>query len=352
MKNNAYKLKLMGIVLTVFALTGCVTRETKEFTYDNSKELEKLSVILKSSNELKSFADEQRAIEYDFDTVLIRTFAMANCKLPSKIAKKIKDDGGLLPPKVKDFFYGSYSQFPKKIYRLPGNGKGIEYVLHMVDIQKASDSNENSQFKYKNYPLDFEGFELSKFIAEKASNLFYTLDCQGYFNAALAVHGGLSIFSNIKSEAASNLDEKSTIMIGYAPVVNPFAQAFFNNLPGAKKLTNQERLLILRKLTSIPNLNDSDYITYITAVNCLFATKNSETNLNGNISLNIDIRTPVAGAGVSSGLELNRNIKFQIFDTYYVKDDFYSGREKFTVKELKDKIKELENPVQNVTNPI
>ena len=35
--------------------------------------------------------------------------------------------------------------------------------------------------------------------------------------------------------------------------------------------------------------------------------------------------------------KLSRNIKFQIFDTYYVKDDFYSGREKFTVKELKDK---------------
>jgi len=335
MKTTIDKFKLIGLLLIAFTLTQCGTGETQEFSYDNSKELEKLSEIFETSTDLKGLVEEQRAIEYDFDTVLIRTFAMANCKLPKKIAKKIKGDGGLLPPKVKDFFYGSYSQFPKKVYRLPGTGKGIEYVLHIVDIQKESTNNQNPQYRHKNYALDFDGFVLSQFIAEKASNLFYTLDCQGYFNAALAVHGGLSIFSNIKSEAASNMDEKSTIMIGYAPVVNPFAQAFYNNLPGAKKLTNQERLRILRKLTSIPNLEDTDVITYMTAVNCLFATKNSESNLNGNVSLDVDIRTPVAGAGVSAGLELSRNIKFQVFDTYYVKDDFYSGREKFTVKDLK-----------------
>jgi hypothetical protein len=351
MKTIFKNLNLICLMLITLILTQCSAPEANEFTYDNSKELEKLSIIIESSADLKGLVDDQSAIEYDFDTVLIRTFAMANCKLPNKIAKKIKDDGGLLPPKVRDFFYGSYSQFPKKVYRLPGTGKGIEYVLHLVDIQKASNTGQDPQFRYKNYALDFDGFVLSKFIAEKASNLFYTLDCQGYFNAAIAVHGGLSIFSNIKSEAASNLDEKLTIMIGYAPVVNPFAQAFYNNLPGAKKLVNQERLLILRKLTSIPNLDDSDFITYMTAVNCLFATKTSESNLNGNVNLDVDIKTPVAGAGVSAGLELSRNIKFQIFDTYYVKDDFYSGREKFTVKDLKDKITELENSISS-TNPI
>lgn len=346
------KLKLISLLLTAFTLTQCGTSETSEFTFDNSKELERLGVILGTSTDLKGLIEDQRALEYDLDTVLIRTFAMANCKLPKKIAKKIKDDGGLLPPKVKDFFYGSPSQFPKKVYRLPGNGKGIEYVLHIVDIQKGNNNNQSPQFRYQNYPLDFDGFVLSQFIAEKASNLFYTLDCQGYFNAALAVHGGLSILSNIKSEAASNLDEKSTIMIGYAPVVSPFAQAFYNNLPGFKKLTNQERLLVLRKILSIPNLDNSDVITYLTAVNCLFATKNSESNLNGAISLDVDIKTPVASAGVSSGIELSRNIKFQIFDTYYVKDDFYSGREKFTVKELKDKITELDNLQPSEINPI
>jgi hypothetical protein len=343
MKATIKKLKLIGLVLTAFTLTQCGTTETSEFSYDNSEELERLNAIFESSTEIKGLADNEPVIEYDFDTVLIRTFSMANCKLPGKIAKKIKDDGGLLPPKVKDFFYGNHSQFPQKVFRLPGTGKGIEYVLHIVDIQKNSNNDQNPQFRYKNYALDFDGFILSKFIAEKASNLFYTLDCQGYFNAALAVHGGLNILTNIKSDAVSNLDEKSTIMIGYAPVVSPFAQAFYNNLPGAKKLTNQERLTILKKLSSIPNLDDSDVITYLTAVNCLFATKNSESNLNGSVSLDVDIRTPVAGAGASAGLELSRNIKFQIFDTYYVKDDFYSGREKFTVKELKDKIAELES---------
>lgn len=327
-------------------ITGCTEQKKKVFTYNNSKEILHLKKIFSDSS--NGFVANANVKLYDFDSVLVKTFNMAKCKLPAKIASKIKEEGGLLPPKIQEFFYTSGQEFPKKIFRLPG--KGVEYVVHLVNVVIPANNGKPESYRYNDYALNYDGFILKDFFADKTTNLFYTLDCQGYFNAALAVHGSFSIFSNLKSEASSNLDQKSTVMIGYATIINPFAQAYFDNLPGAKKIPTAQRIFILSKLLSIENLADSDIITLTPALNCFFASKDSDSNFNGKIDIGAEIITPVVNASTSGGMSLSKNITFELFDTYYVKDNFYANRDRFTVMNLKSKISELQNSLNQSTN--
>jgi len=341
--------KIVYCILLLFSLSfiiGCNEEKRKVFTYNNSKEILHLKKIF--ADNPRGFVGEAEAEEYDFDAVLIKTFNMANCKLPNKIANKIKEDGGLLPPKVDEFFYKNNAEFPKKIYRLPG--KGVEYIMHMVNVVIPSNNGIPESYRHTDYPLNFDGFILKDFIADKTTNLFYTLDSQGYFNAAIAVHGSFSIFSNLQADAKTNLDQKSTVMIGYATIINPFAQAYFNNFPGTAEIGTEKRLKILNKLLTIENLSDSDIITFMPAINCLFATKDSESNLNGKVDIGAEVSTPIVNGNTSSGLSLTKNIKFQVFDTYYVKDNFYKNRDRFTVKNLRSKILELQNSLNQHTD--
>lgn len=282
---------------------------------------------------------------FKFDSVLYKTFNTSSCKLPDKISNKIKKDRGFLPPKVKEFFFQgddkNNTDFPKVVGKL--QGKGIEYLLHNIDIKKKTNSFFSNDIY--DYPLSFEGFELTDFIAARANTFFYTIDCQGYFNAALAVHGGLSFLSNIQGEASSNMNETSTTMIGYATVVNPFAAAYFNDVPGVKKLDPTKRIQILNKIVSIEGIEDNDVINYITAYNCLFTTKDSKNNLNGRVNLNVELHTPPINASVGSGMELTRKIEFSFFETYFSQDTYFSGRNSFSVKQVKDLITKLEKEV-------
>lgn len=273
---------------------------------------------------------------YNFELLVKALFHPDNfiCSIPDRIKQKLREKGGFIPSEINSFFR---NKKPQKANVLVG--KGLEYLLHSVQVV-GTDNRTKQEF----YPIGgstFDNFEINKFLAP-GDNLLYSLDCQGYFNAAMAV--GFELGSRrIAADAESNMTRKASLFIGYGSIISPIAQAFYNDIPGIEMMNKERRLDILKRLLNITGIADDDIIKPKTAIWALFFSSQGESSFNGKGDITVSGSLIAFQASASAGGSLTRKSSFSQYQVYYTDDQVFTGRNGFTLSAVKQKIAQLED---------
>ena len=360
---KAKLLLLFGVLVSVMACQSEQKVAEKFILKTNSgiNNLESLNriknVIQINKNEFKiTIADnsfsKEKSIENDVQSyiepqkVLIKAeidklFDPDNkfCELPQKVTKtlnRLKSEGKSWAPEYVTNFARN---LPDTALFLPRTS--ISVLLHYLMIK--SKDGKTSNFTLFGAPT-FKKLDIDRFVIKEGFNsFFYSLDCSGFLNAAIEGSGAIP-GSDIKASAKSALERKKSMFIAGGVIVSPIAAAFYGNVLGTD-LDTLERIMILKELTSIPNVAESDSIIVSVSYEAIWMSNEGSSSFNGEANFQGSTKLGIGVASISASSEaggkLSRSSSFSSYKTYFTNRKVISELKPFTILEVKEKIKSL-----------
>lgn len=240
------------------------------------------------------------------------------CSLPEKVAKRIRKTKNWAPEGLSELA----GKIPvQKVVRT--DQANVNVLLHTVTFQ---DGNASPQKIVITGARTYLALDPTVFIDTTRDQFLYTLDCSGYFNAAVSASGGVSAAS-IRSEARLALTNKQSAFTARASIFPPVTVALLPDLaPPAmvSALHPRDRLELLYGLhAALPaGASDSGKISSPMLIDVLWTSSQGSGSfqLDGNLSVGGGGSIGVVSieGGTQTGLGLSRTSKFQSFDTYMI----------------------------------
>lgn len=295
---------------------------------------------------IKSF-DYNKILAVNFEKVLLKDeidklFDPENkfCELPEKVKKslnKLKNKGKSWAP---EYVVNHVKDLPDTAMYVPRTS--ISALLHTVTIKSADGTTRN--FPVLGSPT-FKKLDVERFVIKEGYNaFFYSLDCSGFLNAAIEGSGAIP-GADIKTSAKSAIERKKSMFIAGGIIISPLAAAYHGNGLGTD-LDTLERKMILKELTLIPDILDSDTIYTTVSYEAIWMSNegsssfNGEANFGGRINQGIGIAS-ISASGESGGT-VSRNSSFSAYKTYFTQRKIISDLKPFTLSDVKNKLNTLE----------
>lgn len=256
------------------------------------------------------------------------------CPLPLKLKEeilKLKKAKKPWYPKYIDNYLNSLQK--KTATYFPSSS--VHQLLHEIEFKRGE---KIISWTLSNSPT-YDNFVVDLFYLKGKGAFFYTLDCSGYFNAALNAEVNLPAIADLKAKAQSALESSHSSFVAGATLVNPIFAAYFNNL----NLDNPSRINILKPLVSVTGTLDSDTILIIPGFNAIWASNSGTSSFNGSGEFASNISYAIGSAKASAGGTLSRKSSYQFYNTYIVSFGLpYQQTEPITVGKVKALINLLE----------
>jgi hypothetical protein len=262
------------------------------------------------------------------------------CDLPEKVKKslnKLKNKGKSWAP---EYVVKHVKDLPDTALYIPRTS--ISALLHTIKIKSTDGATRN--FPVLGSPT-FKKLDVERFVLKEGYNaFFYSLDCSGFLNAAIEGSGAIP-GADIQTSAKSAIERKKSMFIAGGVIISPLAAAYYGNGLGTD-LDTIERKMILKELTLIPDILDSDTIYATASYEAIWMSNegsssfNGESNFGGRINQGIGIAS-ITTSGESGGT-VSRNSSFTAYKTYFTKRRIISDLKPFTIQQVKNKIQTLD----------
>lgn len=368
---------LITFCIIIIGLSSCETEEeiSDEFILKTNSELknqEDLKILnseLSTINDFmtRDFSDTESFIPNDKNLELFNNFKTSfagiesrtvslksevsvlfdpdktQCALPRKVTKKLKklkEKGKSWAP---DFIVNFIKELPDSATFLPRTS--VSVLLHSVVIK----SNDGSTRTWTTFDSPtFDNLNIGQFILKEGFDSFiYSLDCSGYLNAA--IEGSATVpGADIKTSAKSALDKQNSMFIGGGILVSPLAAAFYGSTIGVK-LDTAQRIKVLKSITSMPLVLDTDSIIFSNSYEAVWASNDGTSSFNGEAQFQgaagggIGVAQVSANAG--GGGSISRESSYSTFKTYFTSRKVVSDLRPFTIKQVKSMISTLEGTI-------
>lgn len=251
-------------------------------------------------------------------------FANNGCPLPEKIKSKLNKDypDGYIPEDLDNLLFPEKENLPT--FRAIKD-TSASVVLNTVSFAHSAGAAPTAARLRGS--ASYVGTNPLALIDQGINSTVYTMDCSGYFSAALSLgvsgFGGLGDF---KGSANQALKTSRAMLVAKATVSSPIVAAFFpNNASLGSKLSNRARLDILY---SIANEVDMAYATAPLTLpiiaareyKLLWASNSGSSSMQGQATTSANV---TAGLGVvnfqgstSAAGTLARQLTFSSYNTY------------------------------------
>lgn len=359
------KTKFIPLLLILAFLNACQnTQVAEKFILETNSEINNLQDIasiesdLIALNELRNsfmpdssmadikFYGYENLLAVNYEKVLLKSeidklFDPENkfCELPQKVKtslNKLKSKGKSWAP---EYVVNHVKDLPDTAMYVPRTS--ISALLHTVIIKSANGTSRN--FPVLGSPT-FKKLDVERFVLKEGYNaFFYSLDCSGFLNAAIEGSGAIP-GADIKTSAKSAIDRKKSLFIAGGVIISPLAAAYHGNGLGTD-LDTLERIMILKELTLIPDILDSDTIYTTVSYEAIWMSNegsssyNGEANFGGRINQGIGIAS-IRASGESGGT-VTRNSSFSAYKTYFTQRKIISDLKPFTLQDVKNKLQTL-----------
>lgn len=234
------------------------------------------------------------------------------CPLPAKLARKLKKSSAtpFLPAAIQTGIKGV-----KDVEGVLYAGRSLAVVIHSANVKGATTT-----------PVDIEGaptmtdVNLLDLRLGGYNNVYYSVDCSGYFNASAEAKAGFTGV-NVKSSTAAKLSRSSSMVALYASLASPVAVAMApERFTGIRGLTPEQRMGLLVALHAATfDRQDTDRIeaplslqVVGTAVQTNQAMQGSlDASASGGVSAGVG---SVSGQA-SAGFTISNKILYSLFDS-------------------------------------
>lgn len=361
------KTKLIPLLAIAALLNACQSDSevSERFILETNSEINNLQDIALIEKDLKAMHELSESLIQDSSMVNIKSldykkFLAVNyekvilkdeidklfdpenkfCELPEKVKRnlnKLKSKGKSWAP---EYVVNHVKDLPDTAMYVPRTS--ISALLHTVTIKSSDGSTRN--FPVLGSPT-FKKLDVERFVLKEGYNsFFYSLDCSGFLNAAIEGSGAIP-GADIKTSAKSAIERKKSMFIAGGVIISPLAAAYHGNGLGTD-LDTVERKMILKELTLIPDILDSDTIYATVSYEAIWMSNegsssfNGEANFGGRINQGIGIAS-ISASGESGGT-VSRNSSFSAYKTYFTKRKIISDLKPFTIQQVKTKLQTLD----------
>lgn len=347
-------MKSKGLLLLIGLLTmvscGPTQNVTEEFILDTDSKLnnvEDMNILMDELHQFDStfYVNNEGAFAPVIKEELPKTVCLKDevsklfdpdngfCTLPSEVVKrfhKLKDKGKGWAP---SYVVRNIRELPDSALYLPRTS--IAVLLHSFKI-KSTNGYIRTWVAYGSQT--FNNLDVDRFIIKKGYNsFFYSLDCSGYFNAAIEGSGTVAI-ADIKASAKSALDQKKSMFIGGGVLISPIAAAFYGDALGVS-LDTLEMIQILKQIESTPDLSENDSLILPSTFEAIWMSLEGNSSFNGEAQFSVSSTLGIGAAMLSSkgeaGAELSRKTSFTSYRTYYTDRKIIAELKPIAVKDVR-----------------
>ncbi len=305
---------------------------------------------------LKDLDDSGSKFEYtavDMQIELAKIFSPDNFDcIEGKLKEKIKKlqvkgkDGkvaeGFVPKDVLEMVNGDKESFLIEV--------GANYLAHSFTYLDTKTNKESKLLVAGDAP-SYEDFNLGDYMIKGRQDmpyLIYTMDCSGYFSAAVNASGGMS-GNDIKTSASLTRNSSSNLVVITCVMNSPLFSAYSASKPLQKedKATYLRRCKILKSvLKKLPSDNPNVVINLKENYYALLSSNSKSGSFNGSVNANMNAGIGFgfgsASANADGNGKLSRTMEFDKFKTYILDNSIGSEFRPISLKDFKAKITELE----------
>jgi hypothetical protein len=305
-------------------------------------ELGHLSNIASIKANISLVSHEGQPFKVDLKKEVSKLFDPDNgfCSLPDEVTKALKHLKSKGKSWAPEYVVRFLKDLPDSAMYVPRTS--VAALLHSYKIK-------DKQGLVKDWVAfsapTFSNFDIDQFILTKGYNsFFYSLDCSGYFNAAIAGAGAVAI-ADIKTSAKSAMDQKKSLFIGGGVLISPIAAAYYENELGLK-MDTLTMIKILRAVETTPDVNENDTILLLSNYETIWMSMDGNSSFNGEANFSGNVRAGIGVASFSANLEtgtnLTRKTSFTSYKTYYTSRSIIPELKPFSVKEVRIRRTSLE----------
>lgn len=260
--------------------------------------------------------------------------AKCGCHLPDNVRQRIKSKKNFAPP----FITNQLAQFGDSADYVPLESVGS--VINTVFVKKGT--KDPYPFPLNSAP-GFENIDARSFLLDDRSSFFYTLDCSGYFTAAIEASAIVTV-SGISSHAKTASKIQSSMFVGGGILASPVYSAMYNGILGGKMDTTQ-MLNILNTVVAIPALADADSVIVSSAFLVVWASNTGKSSFNGEADLSgrtgASFGVASFSASASAGGKVSRESTYKQYQTYVIDEERLTQRQRIKVADIKTRIQSL-----------
>ncbi len=308
---------------------------------DKDTELHPITdVNVEDQNATEMFENYIAKYDTDVKTIIIKNEMIKlfdpethPCPLPLKLKEainKLKKDKKPWYPKYIDNYLISIQKKDAKYFP----SSSVSQLFHEIIFKNGTTEKKWLVSKSPTY----DNFVIDLYYLKGKGSFFYSLDCSGYFNAALNAAVSLPAIADLKAKAESALESSNSLFIAGATVVNPIFAAYFNNL----NMDNKLRISILKELVTVTGTSDDDIILIIPGFTALWTSNTGTSSFNGKGELASNASYAIGSGSASNSGTISRKSSYQNYNTYIVSFGLpFEQTEPITVGKVKALINKL-----------